>query len=302
MCVEYLTRPQAIDYGTVSQLLNSLCARYPFFGAVPIGCSVLGRSVCGLTFGKGEERVLMAAAFHGQEWLTSLICLRLCEEIGEAIRTGLPLSGWNMRRALRDRQIVWVPLVNPDGVEIAVHGSATAGDYAEAVRRNGGDVHGQWQANARGVDINHNFNAGFAELQQAEREKGIVGPCARQWSGPYPMSEPETEALVNLCNSVSFRHVVALHSQGEEIYWHYGEHTPPASRLMASVMAAVSGYTVAAPSGLAVHGGFKDWFIETHRRPGFTIELGKGINPLPVTSFESTYQKARDLLVVALLI
>ena len=302
MCVAYLTQPQAIDYGTVSQLLNSLCARYPFFSAVPIGCSVLGRSVYGLTFGKGEERVLMAAAFHGQEWLTALICLRLCEEIGEALRTGLPLSGWNLRRALRDRQLVFVPLVNPDGVEIAVHGSATAGEYAGSVRRNGGDVHGQWQANARGVDINHNFNAGFAELQQAEREKGIIGPSARQWGGPYPVSEPETEALVNLCDSVAFRHVVALHSQGEEIYWHYGEHTPPESRLMASVMAAVSGYTVAAPSGLAAHGGFKDWFIDTHHKPGFTIELGKGTNPLPVTTFESVYQKARDLLLVALLI
>lgn len=298
----YLTQPQVIDHGTVNQLLNGLCARYRFFSAVPIGCSVLGRPIRGLTFGNGTDRVLMAAAFHGQEWLTALICLRLCEEIGNALDTGKVLAGWNMRRALRDRQIVWVPLVNPDGVEIAVHGAATAGAYAEQVRDNGGDIHGRWQANARGVDINHNFNAGFKELQQEERKKGIVGPAARQWGGPYPTSEPETSALVELCNSVSFRHVVALHSQGEEIYWHYGEHTPPESRLMASVMAAVSGYTVAAPDGLAAHGGFKDWFIDTHHKPGFTVELGKGTNPLPVTAFESVYQKARDLLVVALLI
>ncbi len=300
--MDRLTQPQTIDHGAVSQILNGLCARYRFFSAVPIGCSVLGRPIRGLTFGNGTERVLMAAAFHGQEWLTALICLRLSEEIGEALRTGVPLAGWNMRRALRDRQIVWMPLVNPDGVEIAVHGSASAGKYADFVRDAGGDVRGQWQANARGVDINHNFNAGFTELQQAEREKGIVGPCARQWGGPYPESEPETQALVNLCDTVSFRHVVALHSQGEEIYWHYGEHTPPASRLMASVMATVSGYTVAAPSGLAAHGGFKDWFIDTHRKPGFTIELGKGQNPLPITEFEEIYQKARELLVIALLI
>lgn len=298
----WLTQPQIADHGTVNQLLNSLCARYRFFSAVPIGCSVLGRSIRGLTFGSGSERVLMAAAFHGQEWLTALICLRLCEEVGEALRTDVPLAGWHMRRALNDRQIVWIPLVNPDGVEIAVHGSASAAEYADLVRDAGGDIHGRWQANARGVDINHNFNAGFNELQQAERKKGIVGPCARQWGGPCPTSEPETEALVNLCNSVPFRHVVALHSQGEEIYWHYGEHTPPESRLMASVMAAVSGYAVASPSGLASHGGFKDWFIDTHHKPGFTIELGKGTNPLPITAFENIYQKARDLLVVALLI
>lgn len=300
--MDWLTRPQITDHGVVSQILSGLCARYRFFSVAPIGSSVLGRPIRALTFGNGTERVLMAAAFHGQEWLTALICLHLCEEIGEAIRTGLPLAGWNVRRALCDRQIVWVPLVNPDGVEIAIRGSASAGEYANLVRDAGGDVHGRWQANARGVDLNHNFNAGFNELQQEERKKGIIGPSARQWGGPCPVSEPETRALVDLCNSVSFRHVIALHSQGEEIYWQYGEHTPPAARLMASVMASVSGYAVAAPSGLAAHGGFKDWFINTYHKPGFTIELGKGENPLPITEFEEVYRKARELLVIALLI
>lgn len=300
--MERLTKPQVVDHGTVSQLLSSLCARYHFFGNATIGHSVLERPIRCLTFGNGPERVLMAAAFHGQEWLTALICLRLCEEIGESLHTGELLAGWNMRRALRDRKIVWIPLVNPDGVEIAVHGSPSAGEYADFVRGAGGDVHGRWQANVRGVDINHNFNAGWYELQQAERENGITGPCARQWGGPCPASEPETQALVDLCNTVSFRHVVALHSQGEEIYWHYGDHTPPAARLMASVMAAASGYEVASPSGLASYGGFKDWFIDVHCKPGFTIELGKGKNPLPISEFERIYQKARELLLIALLI
>ncbi len=300
--MDCLTRPQIADHGAVSQLIGSLCARYRFFSSAPIGHSVLGRPIRCLMFGNGPERVLVTAAFHGQEWLTALICLRLCEEVGESLRTGVPIVGWNVRRALRDRQIVWVPLVNPDGVEIAVHGSSAAGEYADIVRDAGGDVHGRWQANARGVDINHNFNAGWYKLQQAERESGITGPSARQWGGPHPTSEPETEALVNLCNAVSFRHVVALHSQGEEIYWHYGEHTPPASQLMASVMAAASGYTIASPSGLASHGGFKDWFIDVYCKPGFTIEIGKGKNPLPIDTFEETYQKAREMLLIALLI
>lgn len=300
--MDWLTQEQTIDHGTVSQLISSLCGRYRFFGAVPIGHSVLGRPIAGLIFGNSSQRVLMAAAFHGQEWITALVCLRLCEEIGESLRTGKPLAGWDIRRALRERGIVWVPLVNPDGVEIAVHGSASAGQYADFVRDAGGDIYGRWQANARGVDINHNFNAGWQELQQVERKNGIMGPCARQWGGPCPASEPETQALVRLCNSLSFRHVIALHSQGEEIYWHYGQHTPPSAQLMAAVMAASSGYTVSTPSGLASHGGFKDWFIETHHKPGFTIELGKGTNPLPITKFEDIYQKARKLLVVSLLV
>ena len=300
--MERLTQPQVIDRGAAEQLMQGLSARYRTLALMPIGCSALGRTLWALTLGDGDRRVLMAAAFHGQEWLTALVCLRLCEEVSHAVTSGRPLDGFDLRRALRDRQIVWVPLVNPDGVEIAVHGSSHAGRYADAVRAAGGDIAGLWQANARGVDLNHNFNAGREKLQQAEREKGIDGPCARQWGGPHPESEPETAALVRLCRRLSPRHVIALHSQGEEIYWQYGTHTPPEAKLMAATMAAVSGYTAASPVGLASHGGFKDWFIETYHRPGFTIELGKGVNPLPVDDFEALYRKAREMLVVSLLI
>lgn len=278
-----LTTPQIMDYGTVSGLIKALTGRYRFLCAAPIGCSVQGRNLWGLTLGDGKERVLMAAAFHGQEWLTSLACLRLCEELCEALLHNTTLNGWDIRRAMAGRRLVFVPLVNPDGVEIGLH-----------------DAHPCWQANANGVDLNHNFNAGWHILQQLEREKGIVGPCARQWGGPSPESEPETRALTALCARANFRHVIALHSQGEEIYWQYGDKTPPISHLMAQSMAAPSGYVVSEPSGLASHGGFKDWFIDTYERPGFTIELGRGINPLPISKFEYIYKKAKEMLLISI--
>ncbi len=296
-----IVRPQPADYGAVSGMVGALCARYRFLAAAPIGRSVLGRSLWGITMGSGKERVLMAAAFHGQEWLTSLICLRLCEEIAVSLEEYRELSGFDMHRALRGRSIVFIPLINPDGVNIALHGSVSAGEYAPTIQSLGGDEHGRWQANAHGVDLNHNFNAGFAQLQQQEKEKGITGPSARQWGGPAPESEPETKALVSLCERASFRHVVALHSQGEEIYWSYGDRTPPSARLMALVMASASGYSVCEPQGMASHGGFKDWFIEHTGRCGFTIELGKGRNPLPLTSFDNVYTRAREMLLISLL-
>ncbi|MBP3434962.1 MAG: M14 family metallocarboxypeptidase [Clostridia bacterium] len=296
----YLTTVQPIDHGVVSGLVGALTARYPFLCAAPIGRSVMGRSLWGMTLGSGKHRVLMAAAFHGQEWLTALVCLRLCEELCRSLAEECYLAEWDIRRAMSGRSVVFVPMVNPDGVEIALRGSEAAGDNRDAVRSAGGDIHGHWQANANGVDINHNFNAGWKELQQAEQKKGIKGFSARQWGGPCPESEPETRALIGLCERASFRHVVALHSQGEEIYWQYGDNTPPCSELMARVMAAASGYTVSSPEGLASHGGFKDWFISTYSRPGFTIELGKGINPLPLSDFKKIYEKAREMLLVSL--
>lgn len=299
--MEKVTAPQAADAGTVRGMIYALRGRYEFLDTVPIGHSVLGREIYGLILGSGRERVLYAAAFHAQEWLTSLVLLRLCEDICEAMSRDGRIAEMDFRQALAGRSLFLIPQVNPDGVEIALHGPATAGEYAAQAETLGARVPGLWQANARGVDINHNFNAGWLQLQEMEKKNGISGPAPRQWGGPAPESEPETAALVQLCRRGKFRHVLALHSQGEEIYWRYGEQTPSRSRVMAEIMAASSGYTVADPEGLASHGGFKDWFIREMERPGFTIEMGKGENPLPLSDFEAIYAKAQEMLLLAAL-
>jgi g-D-glutamyl-meso-diaminopimelate peptidase len=304
---EPITRAQRTDYGAVQGLCTVLCARYAFLWRAVAGYSLLGRELpmLLLTPPHGEpirDRVLIAAAFHAQEWLTALCALRLCEEVCRAVKGGLSLCGIPLDRALRARQVVFLPMVNPDGVEIALRGSEAAGCYADFVRVHGGDTHGLWQANARGVDINHNFNAGWQEMQALAAKNGKDCAGARQYSGQSPESEPETRAVTDLCRLYDFRHVVALHSQGEEIYWRYGEHTPPQSRIIAQVLGDASGYAVCDPTGMASHGGFKDWFISCFHRPGFTIELGRGVNPLPLGGFETTYAKAREMLLLSMLL
>ena len=299
-----LVTPQPVDYGVVRTLCAALCGRYTALRPAVVGHSVLGREIPALTLSvcDGGQAVLMAAAFHGQEWLTALCALRLCEELCAAERARTALCGVPIHKALRDRQIWFVPLVNPDGVEIARYGSGAAGAYAATAAAAGADIPGLWQTNARGVDINHNFNAGWAQMQALAQKNGKISPGRRYYCGPEPESEPETRALTALCHRHAFRHVVALHSQGEEIYWQYGPHTPPRSRMMARVLASASGYTVAQPAEMASHGGFKDWFIDHYHRPGFTLELGRGRNPLPIRQFEEMYEKAREMLVLSVLL
>lgn len=299
--MQRIITPQTADSGAVRGLITALRGRYGFLEAMPIGQSVLGKDITGMMLGTGRERILYAAGFHAQEWITSLILLRLVEDLCIALERGGSIVEIHISDALAGRSLVFVPLVNPDGVDIAVHGSGSAGKYARMVRELGGNQPGKWQSNARGVDINHNFNAGWETLREMEKENGIDAPSPRQWCGPEPESEPETKALVALCCRANFRHVIALHSQGEEIYWRYGDRTPSNARVMAEVMAASSGYTIADPEGLASHGGFKDWFIEQTGNPGFTIELGKGKNPLPVSEFEAIYAKAQEMLLLAAL-
>ena len=64
---------------------------------------------------------------------------------------------------------------------------------------------------------------------------------------------------------------------------------------MARVLSSVTNYKVCSPEGLAVGGGFKDWFITEFKKPGFTIEIGKGKNPLPISDFDNIYEKLEYL-------
>lgn len=293
-----ITTVHAVDAASISEMVYALRAQYRFLNVLPIGHSALGKPIYALVLGDSRERVLYAAAFHAQEWITSLILLRLCERICHTLRVGERLADIDLRRALGGRGLMFVPLVNPDGVDIARHGAAAAGLYEPEVYRLGGDVYGKWQANARGVDLNHNFAAGWEILRKQEIAAGILGPAARRFGGTAPESEPETAAITVLCRHTAFRHAIALHSQGEEIYWRYGEHTPPRSRLMAEIMSAASGYAVSDPEGLASHGGFKDWFIEEFAAPGFTLEIGKGENPLPVEELYGIYARIEEALLL----
>ena len=114
---------------------------------------------------------------------------------------------------------------------------------------------------------------------------------------PHPSAE--TAALVALCRVRQPRMAIALHSQGEEIYWRYGERIPPASERIARILAAASGYRLVENDGLASHGGFKDWFIEYFDRPAFTVEMGKGENPLPVGDLDRILCQIVPMLTLA---
>lgn len=290
---------QPPSYGNVVRAIGELAEHYPNLKVFPIGRSVLGREINALCIGDPACATLFVGATHGLEWLTTLLLFRFCENLLEAIRTNGKVSEINVRRALRSRSLVIVPSLNPDGVEIALEGRAAAGELGEQVEAiSGGDYSG-WQANANGVDINHNFDAGWRILKEMEIESGVTAPAPTRYGGTHPNSEPETQAVTTFCMTYQPRSLYAMHSQGEEIYYRYGPHTPSRSRLMAQILASSSGYSVQSPHGLAAHGGLKDWFIDKFHRPGFTIEVGLGRNPLGVEQLDHIYGKIEEMLIIA---
>lgn len=300
--MSYITTAKIYDYEENTRIFKALKERYPFGTYATSGKSVCNRELYSLNLGNYKNVVLFAGGFHGQEWMTCLVLCKFYERLCEAIKRKKKLSGIDIEKALMKRGICIIPCVNPDGVEIAIHGKSGAKDYAEFVNEIARGDFSTWNANAKGVDINHNFNAGWEILRTMESEMGILGPSPRQYGGFAPESEPETRALVSFCEKNNVDHSFAMHSQGEEIYWKYGKNTPENSYTMAKIFSVSSGYTLIENDGLASHGGFKDWFINYYNKSSFTIEIGKGKNPLPLEAFDEIYNKIEEMLVLGIIV
>lgn len=288
-----------MGYSGLRAATRELHRKYQCLQGFTLGKSVLGRGIPAYVIGSGRPYALYCGAHHSLEYITAMLLAEFTADLCSHAQTGLPLSGFAVRGLLRERSAVVVPMLNPDGVELFLHGPGTAGTLSSALMQITDDFSG-WQANAHGVDLNHNYNAGFHILRRMEQERGIDGPSPRRYGGPCPESEPETRALCNLCRRLPFARAFALHSQGEEIYWEYGPRTPGKSYTIARELASCSGYRMAKPETIASHGGFKDWFIEAFGRPGFTIEVGFGRNPLPLSDFSLIYEKVLPMLLLGL--
>lgn len=291
-------RSQNYSYNEMTAEIKLLCAKYNSLERFSIGKSVSGKDIYALRLSSGESYTLFAAAFHGSEHITSNICLMFAEELAAAFENGCALEGINIKRALEGRGIIFVPRVNPDGCDISILGALAAGNKAGEITKLCAGEFSRWNANLRGVDINHNFDADFEEVKKREREAGIYVAGPSRFGGVRPESEPETFAMTSLCKKENIHHVCAMHTQGEVIYWGYKDYCLKRNKQIAQILAATGGYALDVPTGTAVGGGFKDWFVSHFERPGFTLEMGRGANPLPIERATEIYLKAREMLTV----
>lgn len=272
-----------------------LCDTYPELASRTLGKSILGRRIPLLLLGRGKRKLLYVATHHATEWLTSRLLLCFIEELADGHARGDRPYGLDLDFLLSRRMLCFIPMLNPDGVAIHL---GKGGEDPLAERRahmvTDGDF-SHWQANARGVDLNHNYGVGFFEYKRLEKEMGILGGGPTRYSGETPESEPETAALCGFIRTVLPAMVLSLHTQGEEIYYRGGGVELPRARRGAYRMAALSGYRVAEPTGPAVYGGLCDWTTAALGIPSYTLECGKGENPLPPGDAAAVYLRLRRL-------
>jgi Predicted carboxypeptidase len=294
---EPLTRSLLMDY------LELFARRYDYMELSYIGTTLLGKGIPMVRLGDaGADRaVLYVGAHHGMEWITSVLLLRFINEYCESYQNNRRMYNINIQYLFKSRQIFIVPMLNPDGCDLQINGLLPTNPIRDRVlKMNGGSGDfSRWQANGRGVDLNHNYDAGFAEYKKIEAENGINGGAPTRFSGEHPESEPETAALCNFLRFNDVKMILTLHTQGEEIYYTSGETTAPRSAAIGNLIAKMTGYTLASPEGMAAYGGLTDWYIKEFNRPSFTIECGKGTNPLPLSHNFKIYSRIREALFTA---
>jgi g-D-glutamyl-meso-diaminopimelate peptidase len=257
----------------------------------------MGKSIPALRIGQGTKEIHFNAALHANEWITTPLLMQFVEDLACSYARGTAWHGSNIRRLLSEYSLWVVPMVNPDGVELVLSGVTEEHPFRDPLLNwNGGSLDFRnWKANIRGVDLNDQFPAHWEE-EAMRREK--AGPGERDYSGEAPLTEPEAAALAQFTERHDFELVVALHTQGREIYWNYRDYEPSESEAFAERLALVSSYQAVKLSDSDA--GYKDWFIQQFRRPGFTVEVGFGVNPLPVESFAALYEELVPILLTAM--
>jgi len=268
---------------------------YPFIKVNTIGRSVLGHPLTEIRLGNGKRTIHINAAFHANEWITTMVLMAILNDYLLSLSNSKPLRGINMLPFYNSVVLSIVPMVNPDGVDLVLQGPADRIKNEVVHLNKGSNDFTGWKANIRGVDLNNQYPANW-EVEKERKEP--KSPSPRDFPGKDPLTEPEAIAMANLAKQNLFDCLIALHTQGEEFYWGYERLEPIESERIAAEFARVSGYK--SVRYIDSHAGYKDWFIQEFRRPGFTIELGKGINPLPLSQFDTIYQKMLGIFIAAL--
>ena len=298
------------SYSEMADDISRLAEKYQgLMSYKTIGDSLDGRKLYAVTLGSpdADKQIIITAGIHGREYLTPMLVMKQLEfylyNYHTAEYEGVPFS-----EIFEEYQFCILPMCNPDGVSLAQFGlGAIRNEELKAAIRSVYDSdksHGYvdesleeylhfWKANARGVDLNRNFDT--ADWKNVS----YVGkPSFRNYKGSAPLSEPESRAMTEFVSSLSNPVLsLAIHSQGEVIYFDCGQTDIHPSLELAKLAGDLSGYKVIYDARRDA--AFDDWCILKRGIPSVTIETGEYTvtEPIPLSEFGSIWKACRDLWV-----
>lgn len=254
-----------------------------------LGKSWDGRNIWCLRIGSdnASRQIVVFACVHAREYINGPVAMAMAEEYCKNYTTK-KVNGRTYKDIFSHTQLYIVPMVNPDGVMIAQEGLDSIRDKslrekAETYPVSGGYYN--WKANARGVDINRNFESGFNDTTN----KNTVRSSER-YGGTEPYTEKETMAMVNLVKELNCQAVINLHTMGQVYYWGYTDQTKEAEERLVKIVSEETGYTGQLETGNG-DGDAEHYFRNITHTPYMCIENATGGYPNDHSQFTSIYEK-----------
>lgn len=301
------TLGEPYTYEEMIEDLELLSLAYPDIVTVTTeGYSADNRAIPAVRFGNpaAEQVVLVQAAIHGREHLTTLLVMEQLETYAKEYDTGA-YGGKTYRDIFSEVALVVVPMSNPDGVSISQLGTESI--RSEELRalvesfyeRDGAGVtreyfYKRYKANANGVDLNRNFAYGWEEFG------GANAPAADRYKGVAPGSEPETQVLMALTEREPVAAALSYHATGSVLYWDFGQTGDIREECLSYVETVhdLTGYRIVyADSEKQDEAGYCEWAVGIKGIPEVTIEIGTVAAPLPIREFEDVWKRNKEVVV-----
>jgi len=278
-------------YSDLKTDIKTLTAKYPDrLSAEVLGKTADNRNLYVLYLGNknAKRQIFVTADVHAREYINGQVAMKCVEYYCRNYKTGT-YKGVKYLSLFNDVCIVVMPMVNPDGVAIAALGpssikSAALESKIRKMNRNGG--YDNWQANARGVDLNRNYGT---------YKYGADHPQSEYYGGTEPFSENETKAVISAMKSCSnVKAFLNLHSMGNVMYWgYYSTSYKTKCWSLVSSLKALNGYsTINESASSNNHGDLEHYIINTYKAPYACIESGTSI-PVPNYEFDGIFAKQK---------
>ncbi len=266
---------RVICYEDMQEYLDILSMRYDNMNITSIGLTVLGKSIPMITFGNGKKEILYIGCINGCDYTAASLLLHFVNEYCELRKNSRRIYNLNLRSMEETRTLHIIPMFNPDGVSYSVNGISEDNPLRTRLySMNNSSDFSSWCANARGVDLDRNFNVEYIEYKKQEGSRS--GGAPKGFSGVHPESEPESGAFAGYMRYNDKIKLVLNISCGNDSVSYIEDDVIQRSKSIAQSLSRISGKPLVEATPDSIRGSLIGWCGKVLGIPSYKITCGNG--------------------------
>ncbi|MGN1123799.1 MAG: M14 family zinc carboxypeptidase [Eubacterium sp.] len=292
------TDHQIYSYKELEQDLAQLEEKYPNRCAVNIlGQTADERNIYEVRIGNenAKKHLIVLANIHAREYMTTQLCMKQIEYYLKYYNKSI--DSIPVAEVFDEVAVHFIPSLNPDGTAISQYGfdAIRNEDLRKWLKKTNASPT-QWKANARGVDLNRNWDIQF-------KKAGKRGPL--QYTGSRGNSEKEIKAVLKLVEQLQENYKIVgeinYHAYGSMIYGiaptSLDSYVIKCSNKLKNVAVKETGYYVMPHSmDRGIMHSSRDYFYHKLGVGSITIEIGSRGVPIKSSEFSSIWKKNKNVV------